>query len=359
MDTANKVLKKAAMLGFMLATASAAAVPGAINMGELVDTTGKTDVSAAIQRVIDANPNRTLYFPDGTYLLANPICTPAHPGKSVDLQLSNFAVLKAAPEWTSKEAMVRLGAIHRANDIRTPGSCYSMTGGIVDGSGKANGVAIESGRETKVRCVSMKNVFVGLHIKYGANNGSSDCDISDVNIVGNRKPGSTGVILEGHDNTLSNMRIADVQTGVRLRGSGNLMTNLHPLYTNPMDQYAESVGFQDFANNNSYNRCYSDQFSTGWFFGAKSKSAYMDGCFCYWYAKTPGKRQTAIRCEGRYNALSSKMYIGFRGRDGQTNAVIAVGEKGGSGILENPHFDESMVNEAESAYLDCLRGGVH
>ena len=93
----NKIMiTLAAAAIFASAAASATAVPGAINMGELVDTTGKTDVSAAIQRVIDANPNRTLYFPDGTYLLANPICTPAHPKKSVDLQLSNFAVLKAS-----------------------------------------------------------------------------------------------------------------------------------------------------------------------------------------------------------------------------------------------------------------------
>ena len=57
------------------------------------DTTG--DVSAVIQQLIDANPNRTIFFPDGTYLLRKPILTPAHPEHSVDLQLSNFAVIKA------------------------------------------------------------------------------------------------------------------------------------------------------------------------------------------------------------------------------------------------------------------------
>ena len=37
---------------------------------------GKTDVSDAIQRVIDKHPNRTIYFPDGTYLISKSICTP-------------------------------------------------------------------------------------------------------------------------------------------------------------------------------------------------------------------------------------------------------------------------------------------
>ena len=153
--------------------------PGFINVADFAPSDGSADASAAIQRLIDENPNRTLWFADGTYLLAAPIFTPADPRRSVDLQLSNFAILKAAPGWTNSEAMVRLGGIHPANDIRTPGSVYSLSGGIIDGSGVAKGVAIESGRETRIRRVSMKRVAVGLHIKKGANGNSSDCDISD------------------------------------------------------------------------------------------------------------------------------------------------------------------------------------
>ena len=40
---------------------------------------GSRDVSGDIQKLIDKNPNRTIYFPDGLYRLDNPICTPAHP----------------------------------------------------------------------------------------------------------------------------------------------------------------------------------------------------------------------------------------------------------------------------------------
>ena len=50
---------------------------------------GTTDVSESIQELIDNNPNRTIFFPDGEYLLGTPILTPAHPKKSVDIQLSN------------------------------------------------------------------------------------------------------------------------------------------------------------------------------------------------------------------------------------------------------------------------------
>ena len=49
-----------------------------------------------------------------------------------------------------------------------------------------------------------------FHIKKGANNLSSDADITGVNIVGNGTTDSIGVLIEGFDNTLTNMRIANV-----------------------------------------------------------------------------------------------------------------------------------------------------
>lgn len=200
--------------------------------------TGK-DVSDEIQSLIEGNPNRTIFFPDGEYVISKPILTPADPKRSVALRLSNYAVVKAAENWSSDEAMIRLGASYPANDIRTNGSNYSLVGGIIDGSGVASGISIDGGRETMVRDVSIKHVKIGLHIKHGANSGSSDCDIFGVNIIGNGTTESIGVLLEGYDNTLTNMRIADVFIGVKLRSSGNSMRNLHPLYT---------CGYEDYKN---------------------------------------------------------------------------------------------------------------
>ena len=49
------------------------------------------DVSDELQKLILDNPNRTLYFPDGVYLISEPICTPANPIHSVSLVLSCYA----------------------------------------------------------------------------------------------------------------------------------------------------------------------------------------------------------------------------------------------------------------------------
>ena len=335
-------------------------VGGVVSVADFTPTDGKTDVADEIQRVIDEHPNRTIWFPDGTYLISKPICTPADPKRSVDLRLSNYAVLKAAPGWTNTEAMVRLGGIHPANNIRLVGSCYSFTGGVIDGSGVAKGISIDSGRETKVRDVSMKFVSLGLHIKHGANNNSSDCDISDVNIVGNKAKGSIGVLIDACDNTLTNMRIADMQIGVKLTrpAGGNLMRNLHPLYTSPMDQYDGSAGFVDDAFNNSYDRCYSDHFSTGFLFGRTAGNTVMDACIAFWYAPSKGRRHTAVKCEGRLRAQIANMQIGFRGAEA-VNTVLEVGEKGGCGYLRDPRINIGLVRKDDTVFRDYLQGVVH
>jgi len=284
-------------------------------MGYLIATDhfpadGITDISSALQALIDANPNRTIFFPDGTYLLTKPVLTPADPHKSVDLILSNFAILRAADDWNDTEAMVRLGAKDKANDIYTPGSNYSLTGGIIDGNGKAKAISIDGGRETCIRNCRIKNALIGIHIKHGANNGSSDSDITGVNITGTGDVDSIGVLIEGYDNTLTNMRIANVFTGVDIRSGGNMLRNIHPLYIirpSSHDQYEKSVGFrvgENMANWLDY--CYSDQFATGYHV---HKGAILQNCFCWWYS---GKETShvALRSDLPFTGMVNTLVIG-------------------------------------------------
>ena len=59
-----------------------------INAADYLASDGSVCVADALQRLIDENPNRTIYFPDGTYLLSHPVMTPAEPKLSVSLSLS-------------------------------------------------------------------------------------------------------------------------------------------------------------------------------------------------------------------------------------------------------------------------------
>ena len=351
------VLLPTAMLA-LLGCAAIAETPAPPSSGACVFAPAPgEDAADALQALIDANPNRTIYIPDGTYLLSHPVATPADPTLAVELRLDNFAVLKAAPEFPEHQPLVRLGGIHPANNIRTVGSVYALQGGVLDGSGRAAGVCIESGRETRVQNVSMKNVWYGLKILHGANNGSSDCDIRDVNITGNRQPGSVGILLFAYDNTLTNMRIADCQIGVRIRAGGNLLTNIHPLWTSPMDQYDAGIGFDVGADNCSFIRCYSDHFSTGWRFRKSSDRCILDGCICFWYASTPGRRHTAIRSDGPFEAIVTGMRIGFKDVKA-VNTVLQLDAPGGQGVIADPRLFQNQLNDPADAFRDYLRGEI-
>ena len=194
----------------------------------------------------------------------------------------------------------------------------------------------------------MKNVLVGLHIKHGANSNSSDCDIADVNIVGNNAPNSIGVFIEAHDNTLSNMRICGVNIGVKLTGGGNLMQNIHPL----SGQGPNNVGFMDLASN-IYRCCYSDHFDVGFILAGRS---VLDSCWAWWYSDAVhGKdaRRIAVKCPGAFTAHITSMRIGFRGMKG-TNVVLEAARPGGDGFFMFPILDERLVNETEKSYLRHL-----
>ena len=326
--------------------------------------TGK-DVSDAIQKAIDENPHRTIYFPDGEYILGKPIATSGHPDRAVSLNLSNFAVLKASDNWREQEAMVRLGGAEAANNIHLAGSNYYFSGGVVDGNGRAKGIAIESGRETLITRTSIKNTQVGIHIKRGANSGSSDADIVTVNIVGNAKPDSIGVLLEGHDNTLTNMRIAAVQTGVLIKSGTNSLSNIHPLFIyapelhdrNPdmygevdLIDYSKSIGFDDVSNGtNWYDFCYSDQMATGFRF--RSGSAVFQNCFVMWY-NTNGSHEIGFDCSGRFNSSILNCQVWLKSGV-ETCIFLRVAEKG-FGVVENPIFNDNL--NTDKSYLDYLDG---
>ena len=322
------------------------------------ETVGALDysksVSAEIQRLINENPNTTIYFPDGVYILDEPVFTPADPKKSVSLALSDFAIFRAGESWQSDGALVRLGGIESANDIRTCGSNYSFSGGIIDGMDRADGISIDGGRETVVRNVSIKHTRIGLHIKHGANSGSSDCDISGVNIIGTRKTDSIGVLLEGYDNTLTNMRIADVFTGVLLKSAGNSLRNIHPLYTCDYTDYTNSCGFIDRTGSNWYDFCYSDQFSIG-FRLAENCVSILDRCFCFWYSEREGVH-TAIKAEGSFDSIVTNMRVGFRGGETENN-LITEARHGGRGSFVRPVIQKNLPS-VDRAYEAYLAGGI-
>ena len=323
-----------------------------INVAEEINVNFGVDIADKLQEIIDNNPNRVIFFPDGEYKISKPIMTPADPKFAVSLKLSDFAVIKATEDWDSDEAMIRLGGKLPKNDNLTNGSNYGLEGGIIDCSGIAKGISIDSGRETYIRNTSIKGAQIGIHIKRGANNGSSDADLFGINIVGNWAADSIGILIEGWDNTLTNIRISRINTGVKLTASGNMLRNVHPLYyfSNMKGDFSDSVAFDLGAGGNWLDYCYSDQFSVAFLLDEES-SPIMQNCFVWYYDKRE-KVHTGIKTKGKFDAVVNNFKVCFTNPENR-NSVLDVGEAGGQGVFDNLIIggSELVNNDAFKEYV--------
>ena len=332
----KKILKTIALsLSLLLTTALGAVQPGLYVVAtDYVRADGRTDVADRLQKIIDDNPNRTIFFPDGVYMISHSLLTPADPTKAVHLVFANFAVLKATDDWQGG-ALVRLGGKDPYNTTRINGSNYGIEGGIFDGSDIADGITIESGRETRIDHASIKHVVTGLHILFGANSGSSDSDIVDCNIVGSGKPGSVGILVEGYDNTLSNIRLNGFCTGVHLKSGGNSLKNIHPLTG---ADYPNSCGFRIEDSNNWLDYCYADHFAEGFHLG-EGVVCNFSFCWVWWYNHSVPVEK-GIVCEGPLQSYFYGLRTGF-GAD-HPNATLLKAEKGGCGYIEASPIRENI-----------------
>ena len=294
------------------------------------------DASAGLQKAIDENPNKTIYIPDGTYVLSKPIKTSADPAKCVSLRLSNYAVFSAGSDWSGEEGetLFMLGALDSDKNAN-----YYMIGGVMSCGGSAGAITV-CGGYALIHNFSIKQAYNGIVIKDGAR-----ADVDSGVIIGSssnnvNNGGAIGVIMEGKNSTLTNMRICDVNVGVKVTGSSNRLRNIHPLYVGKDN--TESTGFWDLGETNYYDVCYSDQFAVGFRISAETKSVF-NGCFAFWYAGNTG-RHYGFLAEGQFNSIirDTQVNLAYPERD---STFLSVALNGGNGVvlfprMSNPNNDD-------------------
>lgn len=317
--------------------------------------------SPAIKKAIEDNPGRTIYFPDGTYNINEPIVISADPEKSVALRLSHLAIIRAV-DWNAdpKVAMIRIGVEDGESQTKSD-EAVSMDdanlsaqhssfiiGGNIYGNSMASGISIEGGKDILIYNVSIKRVYNGIHVLYGNNEmGAVYANIDNVNITGYEATGSAGLLVEGTRNTFSNMRIASVQYGVFCTetGEGNCFRNLHPLTVGMNDKITvdengkrnndarHTVGFYDKSKGNNFDDCYSDQFASGYVFDEQCRSVVISG-FCYWWT-TANNYHVGYETTGKFNAILICPNVRLpSGSDMVT--YLYIGEQGGQGVVLYP-----------------------
>lgn len=261
----------------------------------------RNDISGDFQKVIDENPNSTIYIPDGTYLLAKPVNIPTEVGKAVSIRMSYRAMLQAAAAWAGDkdDALLHVGSSKEKPAAAKGEDTCSITGGIIDTGGKAKGIIVEGAGNVYIANMAVKRInSVGIHIK------TNNVDVDNVVGTGDETPTSTGVQVDGSYNTVSNMRIYRINTGIKLTKGNNVLRNLHPLLSPAqctMKNANETYGFYDTSEGNYYDYCYSDQLAIGFYLG-NGNASIINGCFVYWYSETLGRHWGAY-AEGKFDAI--------------------------------------------------------
>ena len=161
-----------------------------------------------------------------------------------------------------------------------------------------------------------------------------------------------GILVEGYDNTFTNIRIGHVFVGVHLRSAANAMRNIHPLYYSDYTDYENSCAFLDECGSNVYDFCYSDQFCVG-FRTVGNVSNIYSNCFCYWYSAAGG-REVGFRADGKFRSVVTNTRLSFR--DDTDNAVLQTTRFFGKGTFDNLLVESSRVRD--KSYLRFTRGSI-
>ena len=245
------------------------------------------DYTEAIKTAIKENPGKTIYFTDGEYVISDTIIIDAEAATGVSIRLANFATIKAASTWASKNTpMIRIGVEQssEAEDVFERRNTYIM-GGIIDASDIATGIVLEGGQDILLSNITIKNAYCGLNIKNAANaDGATYGDIENVNIVGNSEEGSIGVLVEGTRNTFTNMKISHVQYAVKCTklGNSNIFKSIMAIGTG-IPAGADNAAFWDLSTGNDYDMCYSDQYDVGFLMDERTYSVY-NACVVSWWS---------------------------------------------------------------------------
>lgn len=305
---------------------------------------GEKDIAKCIQKAIDENPNKTIYFPDGNYLVSRPLKTSADPAKAVSFKLSNYAYISAASSvhWEGGDAIFELGALDSDK-----GANYSVIGGIIGGNSVTGAFCVKGG-SAFINNFSLKRTTIGIAIKEGAR---ADVDSGVVIGATSSKDGSIGVLVEADNCTLTNMRLCDIWCGIRITGNNNVFRNLHPLYIGSDNN--TSCGFWDTGSSNFFDVCYSDQLAIGFRVGPDTKSIF-NGCFVMWYAgdKSAGSEkwtQYGFLFDGQMNSIVRDTVVSVSEKK-PDSTYMKITEPGGNGVvlyprLSAPSNDDYLILE--------------
>ena len=263
---------------------------------------GVTDDYAVLQGLIDDNPHKTIYLPDGTYLISDTLHISTGNANQVNLKLDHNAVITTDQ---SIDYLLEVGTEEGSYDRYAEGSIVWIDGGIFNCGNAGSAIYLSANqKQTKVSNTIIYGVDqYGIYIDRGINtSSSSDADIMNVSINGKgSEVGGVGVYAYGYDNKISHVRVNKCQIGVYDAG-GSFYTDVHALYSYTsnsvtVQQYEATKGFVFAgAGTTMCEQCYADTFANGFVLeGVGTAHVFLNESMCYWYTAVDGAKVNAIK----------------------------------------------------------------
>ncbi len=307
--------------------------------GYVVAKPSKSDCYDTLQKLINDNLGKTIYFPDGTYNISKPLVVPTAPENRVSLKLSQYAVIAVnnSDSWNLGDPVIHFGAdeSYKEDDSESVGSRAFITGGTINAKNVATGIKIEGMGNVTVHHMAIKNAVTGIHIL------TNNVHVDSITGTGNSTINSIGILVEGSYNILSNFRMCQIHYGIKLTKGQNVLRNIHPLISTMRDSQ-KSIGFWDLSEGNFYDYCYSDQFAIA-FKVADGNSSVFTGCESYWWSPD-NKIHYGFYVDGKFDGVINTTRIVMCHPKEADNAYIVVKTPGGDGKIVNPLL--SIVDEA-------------
>ncbi len=303
------------------------------------------DNAENLQKVIDENPNRTIYITDGTYKVSKSIIVPTAPDKRVSLRLSQYAFITVQDKnaWTKGDPIIHYGKGETvaAADIDAVGARCYYSGGTIDCQEVANAIQIDGAGNIVISHIALKNVMVGVVIN------TDSVDIDSITGTGNVTKKSGYIDVNGSYNTMTNLRMCQGNYGIKLTKGANIMRNLHPLIGS-MSNDPGTIAFWDLSEGNFYDYCYGDQHATT-FKLKDGNTSVINGCYGYWWSKNNGKHW-GIHAEGRFNSVVYGTRIDMCHPEIVDNAYLIVDKDGGNGKIVD--YCYGYNEDDHKAYFD-------
>ena len=349
--------------------------PGYINVMDYgACGNGSQDDIAAIQRCIDENPGKTIYFPAGDYRIGNYIKLYASRNHSVNLVLDPSARIYTANKLS---CLLYVGDDSKGDYERfdNDGRRY-VIGGTFDGNNVQKVIWVKS-RPQLTRFEDLKIInfeHYGFYADQTHGTYSADFELLNSWICGKSSMSPyecTGVFVATGDNTISNLRIDGCVVAMEICSGGNFISKVHATlmnrgYTYSAEGYNRTIGFKVSTDGfNTFSQCYADTFSYGWYF-KQDTLATLSQCNAYYWYTGPELNNVVISMNGPHGVTvegcifqmpSTGRNVVIENRSGNSYAngsaqLTVVGNKiSNAGTLKDYDLINSCVAQNRSAYM--------